>query len=69
MFVEFSQKDVDRAKIVKPDWYRVRITGINSKISKNGDSTNFFMEGSILKNADNGSEEFAGVPTPGGWLV
>lgn len=69
MFVEFTQKDIDRAKIVKPDWYRIRITGISSKISKAGDSTNLFLEGMIIKSADKGDETFAGVPTPGGWMV
>jgi hypothetical protein len=68
MFIEFTEKDILRSKIVEPAFYRVRIEDIESKISNKGDSTNFRLEGVILKNADNGNEKYAGVPTPYLWF-
>lgn len=63
-FIEFSQRDIDRSKLITPGYYRVRIESVKKQLSKAGDSTNFVLEGTVLKNADNGSEEFAGLPTP-----
>jgi hypothetical protein len=60
--ISFSEKDLLRGKIVEPAWYRVRIDNIGEAPSKDGGSTNYPVEGVILKNADNGSEEFKGVP-------
>ncbi len=60
--IEFGQKDLLRGKIVTPAWYLVRIDGVGEKPSSGGDSTNYPVEGVIIKNADDGSEEFAGVP-------
>lgn len=68
MFVQFTQDDINRSKIVSPAFYRVRINSIASKAAKTGGGTNLWLEGVILKNADNGSEEFAGVPTPYLWM-
>ena len=65
--IEFTQRDILRGKIVEPAWYRVKIESIEKKLSAAGDSTNFVMEGTIIKNADNGDTKFAGVPTPAGW--
>src|SRR4030095_3202873 len=64
--VEFSNKDLLRSKTndIVPGWYRVHIDNVTEAISKAGDSTNYVMEATILKNSDNGSEDFAGVPTP-----
>lgn len=60
--ISFSEKDLLRGKIVEPAWYRVRIDNIGEAPSKDGGSTNYPVEGVILKNADNGNEEFKGVP-------
>ena len=60
--ISFSEKDLLRGKIVEPAWYRVRIDNIGEAPSKDGGSTNYPVEGVILKNADNGSEDFKGVP-------
>jgi hypothetical protein len=69
---EFSDSDMKRGIIVDPAWYRVRIDAVSEKPAKEKPgvtpSTNVFVEGTILFNADNGSEEYAGVPTPEGWL-
>jgi len=51
-----------RGKIVEPAWYVVTINNIGEAPSKDGGSTNYPVEAVIVKNADNGSEEFAGVP-------
>jgi hypothetical protein len=40
----------------------VRIEAAGEKASKDGGSTNYPMEGVIIRNADDGSEDFAGVP-------
>src|SRR5512134_2755536 len=60
--ISFSQKDMLRGKVVTPAWYRVRIDNIGEAPSKDGGSTNFPVEGTIIRNADDGNEEFAGVP-------
>jgi hypothetical protein len=62
--VTFTARDLLKGKVVKPSYYRVRIDGVEERLSANGASTNWFIEGTILKDADSGSEEFAGVPTP-----
>jgi hypothetical protein len=64
MLINFSDKDILRGKIVRPGWYRVRIDQVNNGLSKRGDSTNYRIDGTILRSAEDGSEEFAGVPTP-----
>jgi len=40
----------------------MNIISVGEAPSKDGGSTNYPVEGSIVKNADNGSEEYAGVP-------
>lgn len=61
--VEFTESDLLRNKVVTPAWYRLQL-GIVSEWSpsKNQDSNNCLVEGEILFNADNGDEEFKGVP-------
>lgn len=68
--ITFSEADILRTKIVTPGWYRVRVDAVKTKPSSgnNTETTTIWpIDGTILKNADNGSEEFAGVPTPAGW--
>lgn len=62
--IDFSQEDINRGKLIVPAWYRVHIDDISSALSKNGDSTNYLVKATILKNADNGDMEFGGFPTP-----
>ena len=64
MLVEFSQEDILRSKIIKPAWYRVRINKVTEALSKNGDSTNWILEGKVLHDADTGDKEFENVPSP-----
>lgn len=63
--ISFTEKDLLRGKLVKPDWYRVRIDEITDSLSSKGDSTNYQVDYTIIKNANTGDEEFAGVP--GSW--
>ena len=68
--VSFEQDDILRSKLVTPGWYVVRVERVLTKPSKgtNAETTTIWpIEGKIVKNAENGSEEFAGVPTPAGW--
>lgn len=68
--VEFSQQEILQSKIVKPAWYRVRVDHILTKPSKgdNPETTTIWpVVGTIIRNAEDGSEEYAGVPTPAGW--
>lgn len=60
--VQFSERDLLRGKVVEPAWYLMRIDAIGEAPSKDGGSTNYPVEGTIMKNADSGSVEFAGVP-------
>jgi hypothetical protein len=64
MFIEFSEKDILRGKLIEPAFYRATIENVEEALSKNGDSTNWILTGTIKFNADNGSKDFAGVPTP-----
>lgn len=67
--IEFNEKDLLRNKIVKPAWYRVRVDDIIEKAAKApSTNTNYWVEGEILFNSENGDKEFAGVPTPFAWL-
>lgn len=60
--VQFSDKDLLRGKVVEPAWYVMHIESVGEAPSKDGGSTNYPVEGVIIKNADNGNEEFKGVP-------
>jgi hypothetical protein len=60
--VSFSDKDLLRGKVVEPAWYVMHIESVGEAPSKDGGSTNYPVEGVIVKNADNGSEDFKGVP-------
>ena len=60
--IQFSDRDLMHGKLVEPAWYLVRIDNIGEAPSKDGGSTNYPIEGVIVKNADNGGEDFAGVP-------
>lgn len=53
---------MNRGKVITPGWYRVKIDSIGEAPSKDGNSTNYPVEGIVVKHADNGSDEFAGVP-------
>jgi len=61
-FVEFSESDFLRGKIVTPAWYRVHIDNSTEALAKNGESTNYVMEGTIVRNSDDGTTDFTGVP-------
>lgn len=63
-----SKKDVLQNVIVEPAWYRVQIDKVEDRPSKDGKSTNTWLEGHILFNGDTGSMKFADVPTPFLWL-
>ena len=60
--VTFSARDLLSGRPITPAWYRMRIESVGEEPSKDGGSTNYPVEGTILKDADSGSEEFAGTP-------
>ena len=61
--VEFTESDLLRNKIVTPAWYRMELGLVSEwSPSKDAQSNNCTVEATILRNADNGDEEFAGVP-------
>lgn len=60
--IEYGQRDLLRGKVVEPAWYRMRIEGVGEAMSKDGGSTNYPVEGTILFNGENGSTQFQGVP-------
>lgn len=61
--VEFSESDLLRNKVVTPAWYRM-VLGMVSEWtpSKDQQSNNCTVEAVIEFNADNGDQEFHGVP-------
>jgi len=60
--INFSERDLLRGKVIEPAWYRVRIDSIGEAPSKDGGSTNYPVEASVIRNADNGNENFKGAP-------
>ncbi len=60
--ISFSEKDLLRGKVVTPSWYRLRIDSVGEAPSKDGGSTNYPVEATVIFNADNGDKEFAGIP-------
>lgn len=63
-FVEFTESDLLRSKVVEPDWYVLDIVGPVSEWteSKDKQSKNCTIECVIERNDSNGSTDFAGVP-------
>jgi len=59
--IQFSEADMSRGKIVEPAWYLMNIINVGEAPSKDGGSTNYPVEGTIIRNADNGDETFKGV--------
>ena len=60
--IEFGKRDLLRGKVVDPAWYRVRIENVSEAISKDGKSTNYPVEATILFNGDTGNTDFQMVP-------
>jgi len=63
--IQFGDRDIMRGKVITPSWYTVKIESVGeapAKQSEKGPSTNYPVEGTIIRNADNGDTEFAGVP-------
>lgn len=63
--IQFSDRDLLRGKTIEPAWYLVRIETVGespAKASEKGPSTNYPVEATIIRNAENGSETFAGIP-------
>lgn len=60
--VQYSNRDLLRGKIVEPAWYRMHIESVGEEPSKDGKSTNYPVEGTIMFNGDNGSTTFKDVP-------
>lgn len=60
--IGFTDRDILRGKVLTPGWYRVKIESVGENPSKDGGSTNYPVEGTVIKNADDGSVEFASVP-------
>lgn len=66
--IEITSQDLKATQIVTPAWYRVLVKKIGDfKVSTSGKSNVCFPEGEILFNADDGSKEFEGCPTPVSW--
>lgn len=61
-FIQFGDRDLLRGKVVEPAWYRVKIESVGEKPSSDGGSTNYPVEGTIIRNADNGNTDYAQVP-------
>lgn len=60
--IQFGDRDLLRGKVVDPAWYVVNIDNVGEGPSKDGGSTNYPVEGTIVKNADSGDTTFANVP-------
>lgn len=53
--VEFNDRDLKRGILLPPAWYRVHIDSVTKKLSKDQQSTNFVVEMTVIRNADDGS--------------
>ena len=60
--IQFGNRDILRGKVVDVAWYRMRIESVGEALSKDGNSTNYPVEGTVLFNGDTGDTTFAGVP-------
>ena len=60
--VTFGDRDILRGRVVEPAWYRMRIENVGEAPSKDGGSTNYPVEGTILFNGDTGDTTHQGVP-------
>jgi hypothetical protein len=60
--IGFTDRDILRGKVILPGWYRVSIVGVGENPSKDGGSTNYPVEATVIKNAEDGSTDFVGVP-------
>lgn len=64
--VGFTKRELLRDKLVNPAWYLVLIETIGEwTLSKDKGSQNMIVEGTIIKNADDGTTEFKDVPIGG----
>lgn len=72
--IEVTERDMLRSTVVEPAWYRVRIDDVGEAPSKDKQSMNYPVSGTILFNADTGLDYFerdgqkvpvAGVPLDG----
>lgn len=62
-FIQFSDRDMLFGKPVsEPAWYRLRIDNVGEKPSSDGGSTNYPVEATVIRNADNGDTTNAGIP-------
>ena len=61
--ITFTERDLLRGKPIEPAWYVVKMDEVGEgTLSSKGDSTNYQMEGTVIKNADTGDVTFAGTP-------
>lgn len=60
--VGFEKRDILRGTIVTPGWYKVRIEEFGEEPSKDRNSTNYPVDGTIICSAEDGSTQFAEVP-------
>lgn len=60
--ISFTERDLKRGATVEPDFYLVRIDDVGVKPSNDGGSTNYPIDITVIKNANNGSEKFNDVP-------
>lgn len=63
--IQFSAKDRLRSTVVQPSNYLVQINSVSEAMAKDGKSKNFIIDDAeIIRDADSGSTQFAGVPLP-----
>lgn len=64
--IELTAKDVRRGTLIATGWYIVRVDEIGEGTpSANGGSINYLVDGTIMANAENPSDEtFKDFPTP-----
>lgn len=60
--VTFSKRDLLQGKTVNPAWYRCKVDTVGEAPSKDGGSTNYPVDFTIMFEGDTGSTEFADVP-------
>lgn len=60
--ISFTERDLLRGKVLPPAWYRVKIENVGEAPSSDKQSVNYPVEATVIRNADTGSTDYAGVP-------
>jgi hypothetical protein len=62
VIISFTEEELLQGTVLDPSWYRVRVSSVGQKLSKDQGSTNYPTEAVVICDANTGDTKFAGVP-------